>query len=207
MIRVILLLFAINFNVLGLSSDCNPSINLIEPRFIKDKRLFNEEFEKKHGKFKRIKNIKEYISQICTESQKIKTSKKFGSKNSYPFVYTRNCKFKGGIRSLGGKKLKHVNLGHDQEVIAGGKMSCIDNKLYISNDSRQYCFPLERLGILVKKVVKIRSEVFIKHKQAKFCALNVTRFKKYKDIISGKGLDFGYKKNHVYSAKEFLQKI
>ncbi len=181
----------------------------VKPVFVKNRKSFRDGFIKKNGPFKTYQKISEFKKNLCKMS--LTANRSFKSSNMYSFIVTKKCQVIGSLIASSGAKVKHVALTGDMEIVGGGEINCTKNQEFkITNSSSQYCFPIQPISELIKQLIDSNvpsTKIYIKFKQKKFCTIKKDRQLKYSQIISGKYLDFGYKKNHIYNGDEFLKKV
>lgn len=183
---------------------------LVYPKLESKPEKHRGRFLKKHGQFDVLLEPASWATTLC-QRHLIDDELKFSSSSMFSYVIDKKCKPALSTMARNGKKVKHIVLAGDSEIIGGGEIKCIKGKkLLISNDSNQYCFDIEPTKYLIRELVKSGfsgDKILVKFKQAKFCYQKKKRLQKYSEIISKEHLDLGYKKNHIYSGTEFLSRV
>jgi len=165
----------------------------------------SQKFLDKNGQFKSLSLI-EFVKEICRYSSD--RNIQFKRSHSFAFVIDQKCEIHGATIASNGTKVKHIHM-NKKNLIGGGRIGC-DKKgnLYITNDSKNYCFPFSALKVLAKKLKNMNSiakkNVSFTFKTRSICAEKKNRIQKYKDIISGEFVDYGYKKSNIYSLEQLV---
>ena len=169
-----------------------------------------KDYEKLNGKLVEKKFSKDLVREVCTflsNGAYANDTKIFSRMSSVSFLIEKSCSTSFVFQKTGEKALNLTVLAGDKKVVGGGFFQCRNGKIYISNNSSRYCFPIEPIEILVHRLLKTginSSDIYIKFKQKKFCAKEKTI-----DVASlrSKRYRFGYQKSHILNADQFLNII
>jgi len=207
------LIFIMLLNSTSLASNQCGQLESIYPKFSKFLATKIKDFIKTYGEFTLYQLKKEHLKEICINQTEQEMQRKlFASDQMIPFVIDRSCNIYFPGKSVKGKIPNHAVLAAQMEIIGGGKIQCRKNSrgeshFYITNMSSRYCFSFAHLDRLLFRLMKLgisAKDVFLKFKQAKFCAQNFDRAIKYQEILKGKRFLHGYKKSHIYRGDRFL---
>lgn len=193
LIPIFLLSSFVATDVQALSCADLPAALPVYSKFIEKKK---EEFVQEAGDVEEIQFTGNQVDRVC------------GRNETIPFVIDDNCRAFWGQGKRTKNLASHVVLAAGRKIVGGGEIHCKHNAYYLSNDSSRYCFDFKPLQIPVRSLIesgKSKDKVFVFHKQKRFCAEKKDRIEKYKDIIAGKSVDFGYKKSNVFNADQFLK--